>query len=90
MKKIQRNLMLVVVILVSLNACVPTTPEWEKQFGHSARNIVAMQTLNPNAGETPVAGAMDGQAAREAVGRYRNSFKDPQVNSNSFVIGVSR
>jgi hypothetical protein len=90
MKKIQRNLMLVVGILVSLNACVPTTREWEKQFGHSARNIVAMQTLNPNAGETPVAEAMDGQAAREAVGRYRNSFKDPQVNSNSFVIGVSR
>ena len=90
MKKIQCDLMLVVGILMSLNACVPTTPEWEKQFGDSSRKIVALQTLNPSAGVSPVAEAMEGQAAREAVGRYRNSFKDPQVNSNSFVIGVSR
>jgi hypothetical protein len=33
---------------------------------------------------------MDGNASREAVGRYRGSFKEPPQNNNGFVIGVGR
>ena len=71
-------------------ACVPLTPEWESRFGDSVRKIAALQTLNPDAGATPVSESMDGPASREAIGRYRSSFKEPQNNANSFTIGVGR
>jgi hypothetical protein len=34
--------------------------------------------------------SMDGTSSREAIGRYRGSFKEPQNNANSFTIGVGR
>ena len=74
----------------ALSACVQTTPLWDSQFGESARLAVARQTLHPDAGQKNVPESMDGSASREAVGRYRNSFKEPPQNNNSFVIGVGR
>ena len=72
------------------SACVPLTPEWDSKFGDSVKRLAALQTLNPDAGVTPVTESMDGPASREAIGRYRSSFKEPQNNANSFTIGVGR
>ena len=72
------------------SACVPLTPEWDSRFGDSVKKIAALQTLNPDAGATPITESMDGPASREAIGRYRSSFKEPQNNTNSFTIGVGR
>lgn len=85
----------VIVVLFTLNACVQNTslqntPHWDSQFGDSVRLAVARQTMNPDAGQKEVSESVDGNAAKEAVGRYRNSFKEPQQNTNNFVIGVSR
>ena len=77
-------------VLFGLAACVQTTPNWDKQFGESAQLAVARQTLNPDAANKDVPDAMDGNAAREALGRYRSSFKEPPQNNNGFVIGVGR
>lgn len=73
-----------------LSACVQTTPDWDSQFGDSVRLSVAQQTLNPNAASKSVSESVDGNASREAIGQYRNSFKEPPANSNSFTIGVGR
>jgi hypothetical protein len=90
MKKIIYEIVPLCLVWLCVSACVPTTPEWDSQFGESARKTAALQILNPDAGTTPVSESMEGQAGREAIGRYRNSFKEPQNNANSFVIGVGR
>lgn len=90
MKKNLFNVVFLISIIFSLSACVQTTPQWESKFGNSTRKIAALQVLNPDAGTTPVSESMDGHAGREAIGRYRSSFKEPQNNANSFVIGVGR
>jgi hypothetical protein len=73
-----------------LNACVQTTPQWDSQFGDAVRMSVAQQTLNPDAAQKQVPEAVDGNASREAIGRYRSSFKEPQPNNSTFTIGVGR
>ena len=78
-------------ICVALSACVPTTPEWESHFGEAARQAVAQQTLNPEASlNTAPVNGVDGPAAKEAICRYRNSFKEPEPSSNGFTIGVGK
>lgn len=72
-----------------LSACAPTTPQWDVSFGNSVRAAIAQQTLNPDASrnQDPVSG-MDGRAAREAIGRYQKSFKEPPPQPSVFTIGV--
>ena len=90
MKKLFAAALLCQGSLTLLTACVPTTPNWDSQFGDAARLSVAQQTLNPDAGQTAISESVDGNASREAMGRYRSSFKEPQPNSSSFTIGVGR
>lgn len=90
MKKKMHKIVPLCLMAVCLSACVPTTPEWDSQFGESARKSASLQIRNPNAGATPVSESMEGHAGREAIGRYRSSFKEPQNNANSFVIEVGR
>lgn len=76
--------------LFTLSACVNNTPRWDSQFGDSVSLAIARQTLNPDAGKKEVSESVDGHVSREAIGRYRSSFKEPQQNTNSFAIGVGR
>lgn len=79
------------VSLLLLAACAPNTPQSDSQFGESVRLAAAQQTLNPEASSNPdpVKG-IDGRAARDAIGRYLSSFKEPPPAANSFTIGVRR
>ena len=81
----------IVILAASQMACTPTTPHWDTKFGDAVRLAVKQQTLNPNAGTNPdpVAG-VDGNVAREAMGRYQNSFKEPPPAANVFTIGVGK
>jgi hypothetical protein len=81
---------LVSISSLILSACVPTTPQWDAQFGQSVRLAQQQQVLNPNAGGDAPANGIDAVSGREAIGRYRNSFKEPTPVNSSFTIGVSR
>jgi hypothetical protein len=67
-----------------------TTPNYDARFGDAVREARQRMTLNPNAGSNPdsVAG-MDGKAAREAFGRYEDSFRSPPPPVNVINIGGS-
>lgn len=64
------------------------TPVYDAHFGDAVRAARAQQTLNPEASQNPdpVAG-IDGQAAREAMERYHESFKSPPPTFNVINIG---
>ena len=73
-----------------LAGCVQTTPQWDSQFGESVRLAQQKQTLNPSAGGDAPVNGIEGVTGREAVTRYRNSFKEPQPQPSSVTIGVGR
>ena len=82
--------LLAITALWLLAACVPTTPQWDAQFGQSVRRSQQQQIIDPTAGgDVPVNG-IDGASGREAMVRYRDSFKEPAPATSSFTIGVSR
>ena len=76
--------------LLILTACVPTTPQWDAQFGQSVRLSKQQQIIDPTAGGDAPVNGIDGASGREAIVRYRNSFKEPAPSTSSFTIGVSR
>jgi type IV pilus biogenesis protein CpaD/CtpE len=79
------------LLTLLLTACAPTTPEWDAQFGTAARLAMAQQIIDPHAAtRAPSLQGIDGAAAREAIGRYRSTFKEPPPAANSFTIGVGR
>ena len=73
-----------------LAGCVQTTPQWDSRFGESMRLAQQQQTLNPNAGGDAPVNGIDATSGREAITRYRNSFREQQPQSSAFTIGVSR
>jgi hypothetical protein len=66
---------------------VSATPQYDARFGDAVREAKQRMTLNPGAASAdPVAG-LDGVAAREAQGRYHESFKSPPPVVNVINIG---
>jgi len=79
------------VFILVLTACAPTTPDWDAQFGSAVRLAIAQQTIDPDAAtRAPDLEGLDGAAAREAIIRYRSSFKEPPPAANSFTIGIDK
>ena len=76
------------VMLLSLTACVPSTPQWDSQFGETVRLTRSQQTLYPEAGGDAPVNGIDGVSGRQTIDRYRNTFKEPPPPLNSFTIGV--
>lgn len=65
-----------------------TTPNYDARFGDAVRQARSAMTINPQAGANPdPAAGSDGQAAREALTRYRDSFKAPPPVVNVINIG---
>jgi hypothetical protein len=85
-----RRLLLAAVASLVLTACVPTTPQWDAQFGQSVRLSQQQQIIDPTAGGDAPVNGIDGASGREAIVRYRSSFKEPAPASSAFTIGVSR
>ena len=66
------------LLLCLLAGCSTATPHYDARFGEAVRTATQSMIINPDAGNNPdpVAG-MDGNAAREGVARYQDSFKAP-------------
>lgn len=76
--------------VVILSACATTTPQWDQQFGQSVRQTRSQQTLHVQAGgDAPVSG-VDGVVARDAIGRYRSSFREPPPAPAPLIMGQGR
>ena len=85
-----KRLLLSGVAKLSLTSCMPTTPLWDAQFGQSVRLSKQQQIIDPTAGGDAPVNGIDGASGREAIVRYRSSFKEPAPASSAFTIGVSR
>jgi outer membrane murein-binding lipoprotein Lpp len=77
------------LILASLAATLVLTgcslsPRYDRQFGSSVQQVLAQQTLNPQAGanRSPVNG-MDGKAAESVYENYQKSFRAPEAQTSS-------
>lgn len=73
--------------LAMLAGCA-TAPHYDARFGDAVRQARSAMTINRDtpASPDPVAG-IDGQAAREAIARYQDSFKTPPPVVNVIHIG---
>ncbi len=76
--------------LSGLTGCVQTTTHWDAQFGDSLRLAASRQTLDSGAGQKDTPESMDGGASREAIGRYRDSFREPPQSNPQFFMGIGR
>jgi hypothetical protein len=75
-------------MLAVLAGCA-TTPNYDARFGDAVRLARSAMTINPNASANPdPAAGIDGQAGREAIGRYQDSFKAPPPVVNVIKIGA--
>jgi hypothetical protein len=85
------NKSLALILLALLGGCAASsTPNYDLRFGDAVREARQRMTLNPNAGgNLDAVTGMDGRAAREAVGRYQDSFKTPPPVVNVINIGGS-
>lgn len=78
--------------LLALAGCAATTtPVLDQHFGAAVNAAKAQQTINPQASLNPdPAAGLDGRSAREAMGRYYDSFKTPPPSAiNVINIGGS-
>ncbi|WP_024302870.1 hypothetical protein [Pseudogulbenkiania sp. MAI-1] len=77
------------VVMASLMAGCSSTPYLDSRFGEAVDMALAQQTINQQASQStdPVSG-IDGKAAREAMGRYHDSFKTPPSTANILTIDV--
>jgi len=87
MNKIFIGLLGITIGVIS-SGCASPTPNLDRSFGNAVRTAKAQQTLNPEASRNrdPVAG-LDGKAAKQAIGRYEDSFKAPPPVVNVINIG---
>jgi hypothetical protein len=64
------------------------TPHYDVRFGEAVRTARLAMTIDPNAGaKADEARGIDGRAAKEAVKRYQDSFKEPPPVINVINIG---
>jgi hypothetical protein len=77
--------------LSTLSGCAATaTPNVDAHFGEAVLAARALQTINPDAARNPdPVNGIDGRAARDAMGRYHDSFKTPPPSFNVINIGGS-
>lgn len=78
---------LVLACLSALTGC-SSTPQYDDRLGDSLREVRVAMRVHPNGTvvDDQVAG-IDGQAAREAMNRYYDTFKAPPPVVNVINIG---
>lgn len=85
-----RTPLALLVVTLLAGCAASTTPNYDARFGDAVRQARLRMTLNPNAGANPDSMAgMDGLAARDALGRYHETFKIPPPVVNVINIGGS-
>ncbi len=74
-----------VAAATAIAGCASSTPNYDQRFGDAVRQSRQSMAINPTPAPQPA--AMDGKAAKEAIGRYQDSFKTPPPAIN--VINLS-
>jgi hypothetical protein len=87
----KRHILLAALLPLTLAACMAPAPYAERNLGHAVTDMRNAQIMNP-AAERNMAGplGLDGPASKAAYDQYVKSFKAPEKNANSFLIGVGR
>ncbi len=75
-------------VCLMLGACAPTSPRLDDRMGESVRTAVAQQTLNPDAATKNVPESLDGMVARDNIGQYRTSMRQPAQSTDGYTIGL--
>ena len=80
--------LLVAAAAATVAGCAAAPSNLDAHFGEAVLTARAAQTINPDASRSrdPVRG-LDGKSAREAIGRYQDSFKTPPPTFNVINIG---
>jgi len=73
--------------LLAVLAGCSATPHYDARFGDAVRAARRAMTINPHPAKHDPAAGTDGQAAREAVIRYQDSFKAPPPVVNPISAG---
>jgi hypothetical protein len=83
-----KNLTLWAIALLTAGCADTPIPNYDAQMGAAVRNARLAMTIDPAAGSRPDDGkGIDGRAAKEAVKRYQDSFKEPPPVVNVINIG---
>lgn len=64
------------VLAALVGGCSSVAPDYQARFGEAVRASRQAQVIHPQGQSEPAQG-LDGPAAREAMQRYRDSFKTP-------------
>lgn len=81
------NTLMCCAALAVLAGCASTTPGYDARFGEAVRQARTAMTINPDAASQDPATGIDGQAAKDAIDRYHDSFKAPPPVVNVINIG---
>ncbi len=74
---------------LALSACSHYPSAIDQHFGASVRDVVQIQTANPQQPTpTQITATSDGQSAKSAIDRYQKSFDVIPPPPNVFNIGV--
>ncbi len=76
---------------LTLAACMAPAPFVDRNIGKVVTDMRNAQVMNPGADRNmaPPLG-LDGPAAKAGYDQYVKSFKAPEKNANTFLIGVGR
>ena len=81
----------VALLPLSLAACSTPAPHTDRILGQSVNDMKHAQFLNPGADRNMTAPAgMPANTAKLGYDQYVKSFKAPEKNNNTFVIGLGR
>lgn len=83
-----KTLALLCAAMTAAGCAHSPTPQYDMRFGEAVRTARLAMTIDPNAAARgDAAGGLDGRAAREAIKRYQDSFKEPPPVTNVINIG---
>ncbi len=82
------NKLLPALVTLALCGCASSPmPNYDAKFGDAVRQARQAMVLNPAAPSADSMPGMDGLAAKEAAGRYHESFRSPPPVVNVINIG---
>lgn len=85
-----KTLALLSAAVLSAGCANSLTPRYDTRFGDAVRSARLAMSIDPAAGTRGNdARGLDGRAAKEALKRYQDSFKEPPPATNVINIGGS-
>lgn len=81
----------IALLPLTLASCMAPAPHVDRDLGKSMTDMRHAQYINPGADRNmTVPAGLDATAAKSGYDQYEKSFKAPEKNSNTFLIGVGK